>query len=115
MIMPLLRRGFRRAGFRGIDDVALARTVRMVAAALASDHDENARAMTQPCLVAHAEDDALVEVEIARELAAVVPDGPRLWFDSGGHALPKTRAVPIAQALIDWYPSLLPRTRANKA
>lgn len=62
---------------------------------------DNARAALRvPTLVAYAEDDPFIEAAIAEELAAAVPEGPRLRFASGGHNPQKHQACEIAEALI---------------
>lgn len=55
-----------------------------------------ARRIAAPVLVAHCADDRLVESEIARELAALIPGGRLLEYPSGGHHMQKTRAVELA-------------------
>jgi pimeloyl-ACP methyl ester carboxylesterase len=106
-LTPLLRSSFKRMGFRGFRDDTIRRTVRMTAATgISTTHADTVRAVTQPCLVAYCEDDELMEPEIAHELAAAVPNGPRLFFPDGGHQLQKHRAKEISAALIDWYGEL---------
>ena len=56
----------------------------------------SARRVVAPALVAHCSDDRLVEPEIARELAALLPRGRMLEFPTGGHHLQKTRAAELA-------------------
>ncbi len=60
---------------------------------------EAARRYPGPALVIHAADDHLIEPEIPRELARLLPAGRLLEFDEGGHALQKTRAAEIAAAV----------------
>ena len=64
------------------------------------------RTLTQPCLVAWARDDRLVAPHIIEGLVEVVPEGPRLCFETGGHNLQKTQATEIAEALRCWMPGL---------
>ena len=64
----------------------------------------NARRIQAPVLLAHCLDDRLVQPEIPRELAALLPAGRLLEFPSGGHHLQKTRATDLAPeitALLD--------------
>jgi pimeloyl-ACP methyl ester carboxylesterase len=56
-----------------------------------------------PTLMAHCADDPLVEIDIARELAGVIPSCDTLFFEHGGHHLQKTRAEPIAQRLLEMF------------
>lgn len=53
---------------------------------------ECARRTRAPALVAHCLDDRLVDVAIARELAALLPRGRLVEYPSGGHHLQKSRA-----------------------
>lgn len=55
-----------------------------------------ARATPAPALVFHAADDRLIEIEIARELAAMLPRADLRELADGGHHIQKTRAVEIA-------------------
>jgi len=50
-------------------------------------------------LVAWGEDDPLIPTDIARTLAELAPDGPRLVFPDGGHNIQKHHAVEIAGEL----------------
>lgn len=53
-----------------------------------------------PTLVAWSDDDALIEPELSREIAARVPKGPRLHFEKGGHNLQKQHAAAISHAIL---------------
>lgn len=57
-----------------------------------------------PVLVAHCDDDRLVEKEIARELAALLPRGRLLEYPTGGHHMQKTRAADLAAAIAAFLP-----------
>jgi pimeloyl-ACP methyl ester carboxylesterase len=59
-----------------------------------------ARRIAAPVLVAHCDDDRLVESAIVRELAALLPAGRLLEFPTGGHHLQKTRAAELAREVI---------------
>jgi pimeloyl-ACP methyl ester carboxylesterase len=59
----------------------------------------SARRVAAPVLVAHCDDDRMVEAEIARELAALLPQGRLLEYPTGGHHLQKTRARDLAAAI----------------
>jgi len=65
-----------------------------------------ARTITAPVLVAHAEDDRLVEPALARELAALLPAGRLEMFPSGGHHLNKTRAAELGPILTAFFAEL---------
>lgn len=62
-----------------------------------------ASALQQPAVVAYCRDDKLIEVEIARELAARIRDARVLEFESGGHQVQKNRAREAARAVIERF------------
>jgi len=98
-----LRDGFERSGFpKGLPDDALHQSMHIIRALSFRRQRENVERLETPALIAWAEDDRFIEGEIARELAAACPDGPRLGFDEGGHYLQKTRATEICEALTGW-------------
>lgn len=63
------------------------------------EHRESLGAVSQPTMVAWAENDPLLADRISRQLAEVAPEGPRLTFPRGGHAIQKTRADEVADAM----------------
>lgn len=98
-----LRGAFIASGFsRQLSEAERVHTMRCAAAMDFAQHGRNAEAAQAPALVAWAEDDTLVPAELTRELAARLPEGPRLAFPTGGHALQKTRATEIGEALLGW-------------
>lgn len=108
---PLLRAGlffplrgaFIASGFSTrLSEAERVHTMRCAAAVDFEAHGRNAAAARAPALVAWAEDDKLVPPELTRALAERLPAGPRLAFPTGGHALQKTRATEIGEALLDW-------------
>jgi pimeloyl-ACP methyl ester carboxylesterase len=54
-----------------------------------------ARRVAAPALVAHCSDDRMVQPEIVRELAAMLPHGRLVEYPTGGHHLQKTRAADL--------------------
>lgn len=100
LMRPILRRGYRMAGFPGhlSDDERLFTTLD---AAMASFdlHAENVRNIECPCMTAWAEDDHLIPAPIFEALDDALPQGPRLRFSEGGHNIQKTQAVEIANAI----------------
>lgn len=104
---PLIVRGFRAAGFPpGVSWPAMQHTLRCAAAI---DFDENRAifsAVQAPTLVAWTEDDLLIEAAISTELAAAMPDGPRLSWPTGGHASVKSRAAELAEGLSAWLATI---------
>jgi pimeloyl-ACP methyl ester carboxylesterase len=99
LMMPVVRRLFASAGFRGYPDAALLRTVVCVAATDLAPHATRVRAATAPTLVAWCEDDPLIEPEIFAELAAACPPGPRLRWPDGAHNPQKAHAAELAAAV----------------
>lgn len=75
------------------------RHVRLLASVRFAALGAAARAIQAPALVLHAEDDRLVQVSIARELAALLPHGRLEVFPDGGHHLQKTRVAGVAAAM----------------
>lgn len=103
LLLPKLRDAYRRAGFpRGLADDALLRTVHRGAALSFPEHGVALAEVGVSSLVAWALDDPLVEAGISEAVAAAVPEGPRLSFDSGGHNLQKSMAVELGGALVDY-------------
>ena len=100
---PLIVRGFRAAGFPpGVSWAAMQHTLRCAAAIDFAENRSIFRAVQAPTLVAWTEDDALIEAAVSTELAAEMPDGPRLSWASGGHASVKSRAAELAEGLAAW-------------
>lgn len=106
VMRPVLRKAFERFGFRGHPDEALIHTLRVVAVLDFQRNRGFAGRVTAPTLVAWTDDDPIVEARVGEELAALLPGGPRLHFESGGHNLQKSRAVELGAALSDWLASL---------
>lgn len=99
---PVLRKAFEHFGFRGHSDEALLHTLRIVAALDFERNREFAARVVAPTLVAWTGDDPIVEARVGEELAARLPAGPRLRFESGGHNLQKGRAVELGAELVAW-------------
>ena len=110
LAMPLLRRGWAKLGFpsstpRDAMVQSLHWTVALDFEAIGRDIAALG-AGSLPTLVAWADDDRLVERAISVELAAALPDGPRLTFEQGGHNLQKTCAVELAEGLAGFVGSV---------
>lgn len=97
----LARRAFERFGFRGHSDEALAQTLRVVSALSFEENRRFAEAVKAKTLVAWSGDDPILERQRGEELGGLLPAGPRLYFDTGGHNLQKSRAVETGQALTE--------------
>lgn len=96
----LMHQGLVQTGFpRSITHAEVAQTMRIVARLDFGAVGKNTAALRVPTLAAYAEDDALIEPAITRELFNALPAGPRLWFPTGGHNIQKTQAVELAAAL----------------
>lgn len=67
------------------------------------DSRPHLRRLRQPALVLAAEDDLVVPVRHARELAKELPEARLVVFDSGGHALlPRQGSAVVARTLDFW-------------
>lgn len=106
LMRPVLRKAFSRFGFRGHPDEALIHTLRIVAALGFVKNRELASRVAAPTLVAWTADDPIVEARVGQELAAALPEGPRLRFETGGHNLQKSQAVELGAALSGWLATL---------
>jgi pimeloyl-ACP methyl ester carboxylesterase len=65
-------------------------------------HGERLASLEIPTLLAWCDDDRWIEPELFRDMAALCPPGPRLHFETGGHALQKTRSEEISNAMLEW-------------
>lgn len=63
------------------------------------NHCENLKAHTQPALVAWGHLDKISPPQFTKALGDLVPAGPRLEFDDGGHSIQKSHAVEIGAAI----------------
>ena len=107
VVLPSLRGGFLRAGFpSSTSDEAMLHTTRVFSRLSFAEIRREAQRVRAETFVAWAADDALVEPAIGLELAAVLPPGPRLVFEDGGHNIQKTRAVELADGLSVWMRTL---------
>ena len=98
-----IRRGFLRSGFRhGLTSDAVRQSIHLAATIDFDRHRENAPLVHAPTLVAWSSDDPLVEDRIGQQLADILPPGPRLRFEDGGHNIQKSRAGEIGQGLVRW-------------
>jgi len=105
-IADLARHAYRRRGLpppdRG-DWPTVAYQLRIVSTLRFTRLTQIAATLRCPSLVAHCADDSLVEVGIARELAATLRDCRSLFFVSGGHHVQKNHSVEIAAAMHDLF------------
>jgi pimeloyl-ACP methyl ester carboxylesterase len=100
LLMPAVRSGFQSMGFaKGISDAAMVHTLRCAAGLDFELLGRAYRGFRGPTLLAYAEDDRLIEPAISEALEAVLADGPRLRFATGGHGLVKTRAAEVGGGL----------------
>ena len=100
------KRIFHRVGFRHATKRDAARTMGIVHAFSFEAHRRAVEALAVPVFIAHCRDDSMVEADIVEALGAACPDGPRLWFDTGGHNVQKSRAVEVGEALVTWIGTL---------
>lgn len=109
LLRPVVRKLFALSGFKGYPDEELARTFHGVARTSIPAHAEAVARLSLPTLVAWCEDDPLIQSDIAAELAAACPDGPRLRFGEGGHNPQKSHAKEIGEAMAEWLDVLASR------
>jgi pyruvate dehydrogenase E2 component (dihydrolipoamide acetyltransferase) len=103
LLRPVLPRAFAALGFpKGVSVDVLLRCLHLAAEVDVPGHGSRVRDLPVPALVAWTQDDRLIAPAISDELAQAAPDGPRLCWETGGHFLLKTRAVELADALVDW-------------
>lgn len=114
--VPVLGRGvgrlahlaMRQAGFPASTTVGeAAQTLRIVGRLDFGALQRNVAALQVPTLAAHAQDDPFIEPPVQRELWGALPQGPRLWFDDGGHNIQKSRALELGAALDTFVASCL--------
>lgn len=100
LVAALGRQSYRRMGLPPPATwQELHRHLSLLASVRFSDLADGARKTRAPALVAHCRDDRLVEIDIARELAATLPRGRLVELESGGHHLQKSRARELATAI----------------
>lgn len=113
--IPLLKRPLmratqafmQRAGFpRRTPTLEIQRTVDIIARVDFVPIRNAAAALRVPTFIAWADDDPLVEPAISEELAAALPAGPRVRFETGGHNIQKTRADELGAAMLEWIAGL---------
>lgn len=99
-LQPITRAAFRNAGFRHSSMAAIRNGTLLAAAVDFSTLGAAYRDLHCPTLLAWAEDDVLIEPAIYEELAAVLPEGPRLRWPTGGHNIQKSHAEELAAAIL---------------
>lgn len=98
-----VRKGFVRAGFpRSTPDREMVAALIDASALDFAQHEANLKALDVPTMLAWADDDKLVEPAIGEQIAALVPEGPRLRWTSGGHNIQKTHAAELGEALVQF-------------
>lgn len=102
LLMPLVRRAFRGAGFHRASDRDLRHTLGAMSQVDFAAHAARVRACRLPTLVGWCADDPLVEPALLDALAAVCPPGPRHRWSTGGHNPQKSQAPALAAALDAW-------------
>lgn len=97
-----LRKVFVQLGFgsRWSDDAIL--FTMLAAAEMDFDVQRDHVARIQcPTAVIWAADDRIVEPAVVQELAAALPEGPRLCLETGGHGLLKSAACEVGQVVLE--------------
>ena len=107
-LVRLFRKQLQKMRFRNTEAIQ-ARDIRNILGHIAGyNFSELARivpAISQPTLVAFAEDDHMVEAKIPEALLAALPKGVELRFPTGGHNIQKTHAHEVAQAIGALFPA----------
>ncbi len=100
ILAPLQRWVYTAAGFpSSLTDAQRVFTTLDASALDFERHRRDLARITQPTLVAWAQDDRIIPASRFEALEALVPSGPRLRFESGGHNIQKTRATEIGRAI----------------
>jgi pimeloyl-ACP methyl ester carboxylesterase len=102
LLLPRLRREYRRRGLPGADALSAAELSLQLRAIGALSFPSLRRAVRGPlpsALVAYAHDDPFIERRIPEELVAALGDARALAFADGGHNIQKTRAAELAAAI----------------
>jgi pimeloyl-ACP methyl ester carboxylesterase len=66
------------------------------------EYAEDLAHMTHPTLVAWARDDPAIPADRFQAVAALVPPGPRLAFEQGGHLIQETHAGELGNVITDF-------------
>lgn len=100
-----VRKNYRQRRFPRADEMTAGEFAIQFESFSATDYPLLNRAASKPlpskALVAFADDDHLLEPQIAMELAAAIPGARSLRFEEGGHIIQKTRSAEIARAIRD--------------
>ena len=103
-VFAMFRAGLEQKGLSPPDDWRdAARQLSLIGSVDFDAIGDAARKARVRCIVAHADDDRLLEPEIVTELAELLGDARVLRFESGGHHQQKHHAAEIAEAVLsDW-------------
>jgi pimeloyl-ACP methyl ester carboxylesterase len=100
---PIGRLAFAAQGLpRQLTDDERAHTVLDTAACDFAEYAEDLAGMTHPTLVAWAHDDPAIPTDRFQSVAALVPPGPRLVYEHGGHVIQNTHAEELGHAITDF-------------
>jgi pimeloyl-ACP methyl ester carboxylesterase len=103
LLMPLIRMGFRSAGFpRGITDQTILGSMEYAGSLSFGRFREDLSRVRCPSAVIWAADDPLIEAEVSIQLERLLPEGPRIRLDTGGHNPQKIHAERISGELSGW-------------
>ncbi len=107
LFRPIYRRGLRALGFPGEhSDEAIFHLTACGAALSFETLGRMVADLRVPTYAASATDDPFIEPAIFDELSAVLPEGPRARWPTGGHNIQKSRALEIADTLLPWLAAL---------
>jgi pimeloyl-ACP methyl ester carboxylesterase len=103
VLNPIGRLAFAVQGLpRYLTDDERAHTVLDAAACDFAEYAEDLARMAHPTLVAWASDDPAIPADRFQAVAALVPPGPRLIFEQGGHIIQETHAGELGNAITDF-------------
>lgn len=107
LLDPIGRLAFAAQGLpRYLTDDERAHTVLDAAACDFAEYAENLDHITHPTLVAWARDDPAIPTDQFQTVSALVPPGPRLVYDRGGHVIQQTHAEELGHAISEFVLSI---------
>ncbi len=100
---PVVRAAENAAGFQHhLTDDERAHPILDDAMLNLAEHATDLAGMSHPTLIAWARDDPMLRTKWFEEVERVVPAGPRLRYNHGGHVIQKTHANQLAPAIVEF-------------
>ena len=98
-----MRQAFLRMGFpAGVSTQSMVTTLSTINDFSFSSYGKILTDLQQPSMVVWAEDDPLIESFVQQHFADLLPTGPRLCFQSGGHVPHRQHHAVVAETIISW-------------